>query len=303
MANINHCLPTVEACVMGLFDRILGRSQKVQDHGNRGHDLQVPDSKAVSRANDLSLVKLSGTTTFARESITGLARRHGAGEGGYLELNGELQREPDNPDPRAVAVRVEGDRVGYLPGDVARTLDLSTDQAWSVPVQIFTELVPKGLRAEAWVWLGPGSPLWEWTRESRPPMSSQAKAQALQEQVSEMVDAALAVGGDRARDFTSGMVNGIHYLELVEPIKQLKREQRLDEALVLCYAAIEGAEASAARERREPAPWYTEQAAIIHRKLGQHDEEVAVLERWVKACPPNRRIGSRVMQRLEKLRT
>jgi hypothetical protein len=96
------------------------------------------------------------------------------------------------------------------------------------------------------------------------------------------------------------MVNGVHYLQLIEPIKQLKREERLDEALTLCYAAIDGAEAG--REGREPAPWYTEQAAIIHRKLGQKDQEVAVLERWLRACPADRRENSGIAQRLDKLR-
>jgi hypothetical protein len=36
------------------------------------------------------------------------------------------------------------------------------------------------------------------------------------------------------------------------------------------------------RRGRGPAPWYTEQAAIIHRKLGQHDcrgEVASYLER------------------------
>jgi hypothetical protein len=114
-----------------------------------------------------------------------------------------------------------------------------------------------------------------------------------------MVADALAGGGARADSFVQGMVNGVHYLQLVEPIKQLKREGRLDDALVLCYAAIEGAEAN--REGREPAPWYTEQAAIIHRKLGQRDKEIAVLERWFAACPPERRDGSRIGERLSKL--
>lgn len=132
-------------------------------------------------------------------------------------------------------------------------------------------------------------------------MSARAKAQALHDGVSEMVVSALA-GGDRAEQFTSGMVNGVHYLQLVEPIKELKRDNRLEEALTLCYAVIEGAEASASRERLEPAPWHTEQAAIIHRMLGQHDREVAVLERWVEACPADRRPGSRINERLEKLR-
>lgn len=202
-----------------------------------------------------------------------------------------------------MAVHIEGERIGYLPGYMARDLDLSNVGARSVCVQIFTELLPKGLRAEAWTWLGQGSPQWEWSRENRPPMSPQAKAVAHHEGVSDMVSAAVAGGGPRADQFTSGMVNGVHYLQLVEPIKQLKREARLDEALALCYAAIEGAEGSAVREGLEPAPWYTEQAAIIHRKLGQHDQELAVLERWLTACPPARREGSRIRERLDELQS
>lgn len=95
------------------------------------------------------------------------------------------------------------------------------------------------------------------------------------------------------------MVDGVHYLELVEPIKQLKREDRLEEALVLCYKAIEAAEGAAGM--REPAPWYTEQAAIVHRKLRQRDEEIAVLKRWLAKCPKFRRGGSRIADRLAKL--
>lgn len=95
------------------------------------------------------------------------------------------------------------------------------------------------------------------------------------------------------------MVGQHHYLETVEPIKQLKREGRLDEALVLCYGAIAAAEH--ARDGREPAPWYTEQAAIIHRKLGQRAEEEAVLRRWLSSCPPDRKSGSRIQRRLDSL--
>lgn len=95
------------------------------------------------------------------------------------------------------------------------------------------------------------------------------------------------------------MVKGVHYLELVEPIKQLKREGRLEEALQLCYQAIQGAEND--RGRQEPAPAYTIDAAIIHRKLKQRDEEIAVLQRWIDHCPPKRRAGSRVAERLAKL--
>ena len=96
------------------------------------------------------------------------------------------------------------------------------------------------------------------------------------------------------------MVGKYHYLETVEPIQQLKREKRLEEALALCYGAIEAAENDA--RGREPAPWYTEQAAIIHRKLGQRDEEIAVLERWITKCPIGRRDDSSIQSRLNKMR-
>lgn len=96
-----------------------------------------------------------------------------------------------------------------------------------------------------------------------------------------------------------GMVDGVHYLELVEPIKQLKRDGRPEEALVLCYKAIEAAEHG--RDGREPAPAYTGHAAIIRRKLGQKDEEIAVLKRWLAVCPADRRDGSRIAERLAKL--
>lgn len=89
------------------------------------------------------------------------------------------------------------------------------------------------------------------------------------------------------------------YLTLLEPIKQAKREGRLDDALELCYRAIDSAERD--RNGREPAPWYTEQAAIIHRKQGDHDKEVAVLQRWMAMCPPERRVGSKIQERLTKL--
>lgn len=257
------------------------------------------DSALVSDGEP-DLVKLSGTTTFAKDAITRLIERRGIIELGYLEIGGSLQREPDNAaDPNAIAVHVEGERIGYLPGYVAARVDVSASGSRAVAVQIFTQVLPKGLRAEAWAWLPETTPEWHWSQTNRPPLSSQAKAAEHHAGVTGMVNDALAEGGARAQSFERGIVNGVHYLQLVEPIKQLKREGRLDEALVLCNAAISGAEAG--REGREPAPWYTEQAAIIYRKLGQRDEEIAVLRRWLAVCPPDRRDGSRIKERLDKL--
>jgi hypothetical protein len=267
---------------MGFLDKIFARTPK------------QPEAAG-------GLVKLSGTTTTCSDAMSELAQRYSISSGGYLELAGTLQREPNNAvDPNAVAVMVEGARVGYLPGHMAAAIDLSLTGASAIRVQVFTEVLPKGLRAEAWAWLGSARPQWEFTESNRPPMSSRAKSIASHEDRVDMVNDAVAGGGVRAAQFTAGMVKGVHFLELVEPIKQLKRDGQLEEALTLCYAAIEGAEAD--RRGREPAPFYTEQAAIILRKLGRGDEEIAVLERWLALCPPKHRDGTRIGERLAKLR-
>lgn len=295
---------------MGFLDRLLGRAAAHPRDAKPNDDPEVSESvtpRVRLRPNlaitiELGLVQLTGTTTFAREALAALALRHGAAGGGHIETSGSLQREPTNSaDPFAVGVHVEGERIGYLPSYLAQELELSPDGSEVVEVQIFTELLPTDLRAEAWAWLGDGPAQWQWSASNRPPMSSPAKAVARHQASQSMVTEALAGGGTRAQDFERGMVNGLHYLELVEPIKQLKREGRLEEALVLCLAAIEGAER--ARNGREPAPAYTEHAAIIYRKLGRREEEIAILQRWLKLCPKELRAGTRIGERLAKLTT
>lgn len=253
------------------------------------------------RSNVPDLVQLAGTMTGAKAAATRLVERHDPDDNGYLELDGVIQREPDNPvDSSAVIVLVEGERVGYLPGYVSKVIDLAVGGARPVRVQIFTQLLEKGLRIEAWAWLGTGTPKWQWTETRRPPMSSNAKNVAQHRSTDQMVKDALASGGTRAAQFRAGTVGGLHYLQTVEPIKQLKRDGRLEDALALCYQAIQGAENAARREKTSPPPFYTEQAAIIHRKLKQQDEEIAVLTRYVDACPPQYK-DSGIKARLDKI--
>lgn len=288
---------------MSILKRLFGKSEpKTTAVAKRPTTSRAETAVFVEyRSTVPDLVQLAGTMTGARESITRLVERLDPDDNGYLELDGVIQREPDNPvDPHAVIVLVEGERVGYLPGYVAKDIDLSTSGARPVRVQIFTQLLEKGLRVEAWAWLGTGTPMWQWSEATRPPLSPTAKNVAQHRSTDQMVKDALAGGGTRAAQFKAGMVDGLHYLQAVEPIKQLKREGRLEEALALCYTAIQGAENAARREKTSPPPFYTEQAAIIHRKLKQHDEEIAVLQRYVDACPPKYK-DSGIKARLDKL--
>lgn len=246
-----------------------------------------------------SCLEVAGTTTFANDAVATLADRKVLGERGYFEGLAQLQRDPDNPvDPQAVAVLVDGEKVGCLPSTAGKNLPLPAGASRPVPYQLHV-LREQKLLAKAYVWLGPGAPEWLHPRGNPPALTSRERINDSHVQKTSMVREALQEGGNRARQFKNGMVDGVHYLELVEPIKQLKREGRLNEALVLCYKAIEAAERD--RGGREPAPWYTEQAAIVHRKLGQKDEEIAVLKRWLDITPKSRCVGSRIAERLANL--
>ena len=96
----------------------------------------------------------------------------------------------------------------------------------------------------------------------------------------------------------AGRVNGKHYTEWPDEIRQLKRDGRVDEALDLLLACVEAAERG--RDGREPAPWYTEQAAIIYRQAKDYVAEIAVIERWQAACPPDRRGPGKTQDELAK---
>lgn len=80
----------------------------------------------------------------------------------------------------------------------------------------------------------------------------------------------------------------------------------VERALALVYALITIAEREAVASGREPAPAYTERAAILHRKRREYNAEVAVIERWERACPPERRgpgeAQAKLAQRLIKAR-
>lgn len=269
---------------------------------------RIPQKNSDGRRTPLKLtfsvtyspcVEVAGTTTFAKESVAALADRKGFKGRGYFESEAQLQREPENHvDPQAVAVIVDGEKVGCLPSYATKDLSLPVGASAPIRYQLHA-LWEQKLLAKAFVWLGDGEPEWPHTEWNPPALTSRERINDAHAGRSEMVREALEGGGARAAQFKRGMVDGVHYLELVEPIKQLKREDRLEEALALCYKAIEAAESDAGS--REPAPWYTEQAAIVHRKLRQRDEQIAVLKRWLAKCPKSRRSGSRIADRLAKL--
>ena len=248
-------------------------------------------------------VKMTGTTTFGADAAAALFHARGMYAGGLLELAGQLVPEPENTaDPSAVAVHVEGERVGYLPGYLAGQLALAPGDLLPCQVQLWGAADRGQLRVIGWVAHGTSPVAWPHAAQNPPAVTVADQRAERAAATTDMVDEALtSAHPQRAAQFRRGMVGRYHYLETVEPIQQLKRVGRLQEALDLCYGAIDAAEQD--RDGREPAPWYTEQAAIIHRKRGERDQEVAVLQRWLGPCPPERRNGTKIGQRLDKIKS
>jgi len=291
---------------MSLFRRLLGRGGATGQEASGSYP-EVPQQPQLNITQSSQngpgdgVMPLSGTTTFGAEALADLFASRGLADGGILELDGWLVAEPDNPsDPKAIAVEVEGRRIGYLPGYLARHTPAGRPALSPCQVQLWSALDRGRLRAIGWVSAQKGAVAWPHDASNPPAITIAEQRAARAASTTQMVDDALSgANPTRKGKFLRGMVGGYHYLETAEPINQLKRQGRLEEALALCYGAIDGAEAD--RDGREPAPWYTEQAAIIHRKLGQRDEEIAVLQRWLSACPPDRRAASGIKARLDKL--
>lgn len=81
-----------------------------------------------------------------------------------------------------------------------------------------------------------------------------------------------------------GLVGDRHYTDCVEEINRLKREGKHDEAIALLLRTIDATEreSSVAGPGWGVAPWYYEQLAIVYRKEGRIDAEIAILQRYAR---------------------
>lgn len=121
------------------------------------------------------------------------------------------------------------------------------------------------------------------------------------------LDAAIGSVRDRPRtEIETMLFAGQPLWDWLAHVQAVERDGNLAQALRLLEALITAAEQEAAISGREPAPAYTERAAIIHRKRKDYAAEIAVIERWDRACPPERRgpgaTQARLLARLDRAR-
>ncbi|MCF7889750.1 hypothetical protein K9M78_00860 [Candidatus Bipolaricaulota bacterium] len=73
----------------------------------------------------------------------------------------------------------------------------------------------------------------------------------------------------RERAEKAGSYKGKHFTQYVEEVKQLKREEKYDEAEKLLRELIKAAEKQASIEGHDPPPWYYRQLKIVQKKKGR----------------------------------
>lgn len=93
---------------------------------------------------------------------------------------------------------------------------------------------------------------------------------------------------DALRD-QAEQVAGYHFTEWVPVLDRLRAEKQDDEALALLMEIIAATERGARFSGREPAPGCTHRAAVILRRRKDYQAEIDLIERWERACPPERR--------------
>ncbi len=100
----------------------------------------------------------------------------------------------------------------------------------------------------------------------------------------------------------SGFVEGKHFTDYVETVRDLIRERKLDQAIALLLRLVEATEDESKKEKMGVAPWYYEQLAIIYRKQKQLDDEIEILERFAKQRHARGVKPARLISRLDKIR-
>lgn len=266
----------------------------------------APDHLDLAAGSAITLVTLDGAAEVSyekeyRDAIAAVFAEAGVALGSALETTAVL-REVPQPGSRfsPVAVYVGGRLIGVvgaLYADAIRTLLRQPHLVGAtvgVRCRIYAREAPT---FSARATLGP----YESVVASLTDTQSAAEGRANSEAMAYLRRERQASGGDEAKTQAERLVRGRDFVEWVEHIKQLRRDDDNDEAMSLLMECIDATERDATANGWPPAPWYTEQAAIVLRKRGDLVAEVALLERFLAACPHDRPQVS-IAERLVKAR-
>ena len=102
-----------------------------------------------------------------------------------------------------------------------------------------------------------------------------------------------------------GFVEGKHFTEHVERVKQLKRKGQHNKAIKLLQKLVTATEAESKDSGGSSgvAPWYYEQLALIYRKEKRYGDEVAILERYDRQPKAPGATPAKLAKRLKRARS
>jgi hypothetical protein len=242
--------------------------------------------------------------TKYKDAVRAVFAEAGVPLGSALVTQAVLKEIPQ-PNTRfsPVAVYVGGQLIGYVAAlyadpirDLLREPRLAGHHV-GVRCRIYARETPGwSIRAT----LGP----YESVVASLEDTQSAAEGRATGAMMAQLRQQRLASGGSEASAQSERLVRGRDFVEWVEDIKQLRRDAQNDEAMDLLMECIDAAERDAVNNGWQPPTWYTEQAAIMLRKQGDLAGEVALLERFIAACPtgkPQTDIAERLAKARAKL--
>lgn len=282
----------------GLRDRLakaralVGDSTPVPEPTSDGASrLSAPDELELPPGTEFLSVTLPAAVELSyenehRDAILAVFAEAGAATRTALETEAVMREfQPPGKRYHLVAVYVGGRLIGYVTGglyldqvrEVLRTPTLA-NRAAVVRCRIYATDTPKW---SARATLGP----YESVVASLEDTQSAAEGRANQAMMAELRRERLAAGGQEALAQSRRLVRGRDFVEWVEPIKQLRRDGQDQAALELLMECITATERDATANGWPLPTWYTQQAAIILRKRGDHAGEVAILERYLAACP------------------
>lgn len=264
---------------MGFLKRILGAR-------DAGELAQSPQQTTLIMLNEKDWpqdVEVAGETYY-QDSIKALFHAIGDDSGGVLNRTAVLHPEPNNPhDRNAVAVVIDGFQVGHIPAELAPQIQpllvraARRNQAIGIPARVWAR--NDGSSWGARVTLSTGEdPEAEWTYARQAVQKRAASAAAANGVDAKTAESRLA-DSDRV-----SRVRGKHYSDWTTTVENWKRAERYDEALTLLAECQSAALSDGQVWNRPPAPWYFEQAAIIHRKRKDYSAEIAVLTQYMAAA-------------------
>lgn len=175
-------------------------------------------------------------------------------------------------------------------------------RAWTRAHHLSKEL---GMAEDEWAAFKEVAVQWFAVRSSQEKSAHGAAIERLVDRLEGLNLRAELVGRSPA-DVEGLVLAGTPLPDWLDVVKFLVEDGRPEEALRLVHVLIEAAEEEARLSKREPTPAYTERAAMIYRKQRRYAEEIAIIERWEAACPPDQRgpgAGQeRLAHRLERAR-